>query len=267
MKIAVMAAALFFLAGSAPAGFIRITTGLEIKDERLEVTVGNEGDEAARNVQLRLDFLGRELSGEDRTELTPGQAYTEDFEFDRDRASLPGAYPAVITVSYTDLNGYPFSALSARLLPIGEAIRGDLHLTLSPLRLGRRAVLPVDVTNRSARPKQVELELKVSSDITVREAARSFAIEPWGKEEFRFTLENFSALEGSTYPVFALAVYQEEGRQYAGLAFALVSIKSPSMWSNPYFWLAAIVLALVFALTAWLFLKRKAKARAPASDN
>ena len=79
MKIAVMAAALFFLAGSAPAGFIRITTGLEIKDERLEVTVGNEGDEAARNVQLRLDFLGRELSGEDRTELTPGQAYTEDF--------------------------------------------------------------------------------------------------------------------------------------------------------------------------------------------
>jgi len=251
MRMAAVALALAVLAASARGEFIQINTTLEIKDERLEVTVRNEGSSPAKDVRVLVDFLGQDVLGRLEAELPAGGVYQEDFEFDPSRAELPGLHPAVATVSYADLENNRFSALVARPLPVGDAVRGDIHLEVSPLRLRGRTAVPVVVTNRSPRLKQVELELRVSPDIRVLESVRSFDLGPWGREQFSFTLENHSAREGSIYPVYAVAQYREGGRLYTWMAAAPVTVGSPAASPKLFLWpglIAAILLALVLAL-------------------
>ncbi len=258
MRTIIAALTALTLAMTARAGVISLVSEMELRPEGLRVTVTNRGDEAARDVQVRVDFLDETELGSLRPELAPDAVLREELPFDLSAAEVPGNYPAVLSIEYTDLNGHPFSALSVQLLAIGEALRTDVYPHLPRQHsLKGSSVLPVELANRGERPRRVELALLTSKDIRVDDREREVELGPWAREKVEFRLENFSALEGSVYPAFALVSYLEDGRRYSGLASVPVAIETPPAWTLRPVVAAAVVLVIAFVIFAVIYLKKQ----------
>ncbi len=110
---------LFLGAGRVEASFISMVTDhrVESKEDgvvtRMKVT--NKGDETAYNVRVSAELEGEIKKGSLQDELKVNESLEVVLEFPH-KFEKAGKYPVIVSVDYTDLNRYPFTAIS-----IGEA--------------------------------------------------------------------------------------------------------------------------------------------------
>jgi hypothetical protein len=249
------------LAVQAQASYISLNTALSSKVQgknlRVMVSTTNRGDESAYSVRAEIRVAGKELLAEKRPELPVNSSYQAEFSVPLAH-QLPGSYPLLLILHYADANGYPFSALSVQSYTFGReapspvfgqakatafAKEGELRFTLknmgdTELKATTRLVLPQEL---SVGQEQVELVLSAKSE---------------GSAGFK--LKNFSALNGSTYQLFAVTEYESGGLHYTSVAPGTVKITADESflglsYNLIYFLLAALVLAFIAAQ----FIKKK----------
>jgi hypothetical protein len=264
VRAAIVFVASGLLSSSAAAGTIgiSITHTAEFREGELRVAVElrNPGDEAAHSVTPILRFRGDEFRGTSRPTLAPNRPLEESFTVPAGDLG-EGRWPFLIAVEYTDASQYPFQALAAATLAVGNPLPAKVAVPrFESLSIVDTGVLAIQVKNLSATERDVSLEVLLSEALEVTEPPTAITLAPWEQKTVSVPLANRTALAGSRYPVF-LAVEYDDGPVHQALV-AQSTVEIPASEDGPssrglYLWFGAGVLALLFvALIVYRLVKR-----------
>lgn len=250
LGLSLLAAVLGALPAAASFISINTTVSTTVSRDTLRVTVKveNSGDEAACNGQAQISVLGQQIVTEKVKELPVGKPviFTKDVPLD---AKTPGVYPLIVTVFYTDANQYPFSALASHVFACG-AQGGPVNImgNIDTMTLSGKGKLSLSLKNLGDAAIAATVRLVAPRELTVNGDQIDVVVPPRGEQHARFTLNNFSARAGSTYPIVAVAEYDQDGTHQTALVRGTVNIveKKQALGLN-YSVLAGILVVLVAA--------------------
>lgn len=179
---------------------------------------------------------------------------------------LSGALPLLVRRHYQDLNGYRFSAADIELIEIGDipgearaAIRTpDLDGKLSFDGDGQEFVGTVEFINASAEPRKVALGVHTSRELKVTGPAQVVEIPGNGTKKTRIVLENFRGIAGSSYAVFAIAQWEENGVRYSQKFSSAVRLETRRHGGD--YLLVGIGVAFLLALVVYVTVFRQRRA-------
>lgn len=244
---------LLFWGGICFAGHItlQISTTPTPADQQIFCTVSivNQGDESAANVQAHVEFLGKRYSAQVQPSLAVGQTYQGSYEMPATNL-LPGRYSLIVIVEYTDTNGYPFTALSTANVPFREDFSPQIHGMTDAVELGGSAGMYLRLKNPQNQKQEVQVRLVLPKEISCDQPQREVSLAAMGEKEIGFDLRNFSALEGSTYQVFTLVEYAIEGKHTSmAIPGTIKIVPARSFFQKYRLWIISgtILLALAFA--------------------
>jgi len=212
-KLFFLLAAAVFLTSAAFASYITLATTVTARVEgntlKVLVKVINKGDESAYNVQAEVRALGQKILAKKTSELAVNGQY-EAYEEIKVNLTKPGEYPLIVVMHYADANQYPFSALSCQTFNYKtNSLPAEIFGKMEAKKFWKKGSVSLTIKNLSEK----ELSLKTSL-VGPRElnfpAAKELSIAGKGTVKTEFELENFSALSGSTYQVFAISEYDNE---------------------------------------------------------
>jgi hypothetical protein len=264
-------AGLFALAGlgtgtPAHGGTISIATELTVapKEGVLAVTLGitNSGDEAAAAVVPNLVFAGQEMRGEARHALGPHERMQASFDVPWTDA-LPGQWPLVTRIGYTDAHAYPFEAVQVSLVTLGTSPALVALVDVSLDGLEGSGTLRAKVKSLSPEPLETDVRIIVPQGLEADPTLRHLALAPWADAEVTAGIVNRSALAGSTYPVFVTLEYADDVSHHAAMGYAMAHIQAARALSPWYAWSVAITLMAAWALVL-LWRRRAARPAEPA---
>lgn len=248
------------LAGSAAAGNISITTTqrstLEDGTLRVELSIGNTGDEAAQAVAAVLRFGDASIRGTRRETLDPGGTVTDSLALEVGDIG-PGRWPFAIAVDYTDANQYPFQALQMASITVGNPPPAKVAVpSMVAGPLAQDGALAVTLKNLSGDPRAVGVTLHVPEGLEVPgEGTRQVTLAAWEEQAIEIPIVNRTALPGSRYPVFAAVEYELDDTHYSVVAQGVVEITSAQNFVERHgslLRIVAIVFGVAFVLVvAW----------------
>jgi len=277
----------FVIAGFAvPAFAARLTIvgtsdlRISLEDERV-ILAGtystlNKGDETVTQVFPVIQLGQWSWAGEPQNIDIGGQAsWTIQEEFPQgmlacgDKApcaekDLPsvGLFPLFTTLHYQDLNGYAFSAPKLETVLLGGVTGVDLVNARSPFLQARFDLSGdgskfrghLEVLNLHDKPKEIVVTYFTSRELHASPKSELLELAPNAAQNTSTTLTNFSALPGSTYPVFAVLQWNENGVRNTVSAFATVLIEMPK---RDDFYLTSIIVVLLLSALLILIVVRK----------
>jgi hypothetical protein len=210
------------------ASYISLNTTVSTKVEqevlKVSVKVINQGDESAHNVQAEVRIDGKANFGKKQAELGINQTYVADLTFDLD-LETSGLYPLVLIMHYTDANNYPFSALTAQTFTYGsQEIPSEIFGKLSAKNFWKRGKVKLTLKNLSESEINAKAYLVSPREITVEDELVNISLPPKGSKSLSFSVNNFSALSGSSYQVYAVAEYEKDGIHQASMIPAVIKI-------------------------------------------
>jgi hypothetical protein len=232
--LAVFALSLLTAATPAWAGRISINSGLipkpagEDGKPLFDVWVQNDGDEAAKKVQVHLTFDGTEMAGPLWEDLQPGQRKMTDFRFEN-VPTRQGTYPIYLTIDFADLNLYPFTAQKVEALTVGSAPKATIFAKSQPVSVKKSGKMPVTVKNESNADKAVTAKVFGPRELTIRPNALDLTLPATGEKELSFDVENFSALPGAAYPIWLVFEYETADIHYTQALVTMVSVAAGGM--------------------------------------
>lgn len=254
---------LFLLASSAFAGYISLETKLssEIVSNTLliDVMVINKGDESAHNVQGEIRVGGEAIPLKKIGELGVNETYQTKHPI-RLRFKSPGEYPLTLLMHYADANQYPFSALTCQTFSYKRAgMPGSIFGKMGNVRFWEDGEIKLTLRNMGDGARKITTDLLLPRELTVKEGSVTFDLPGKSKKEIKFSVENFSALNGSSYQVYAISEYEVEGVHKTTITPGMISIKKEKtiFGLNYYLIIAAIVLTLLFFIFAQFIGKKK----------
>jgi hypothetical protein len=240
------------LSGLTPAwaGKISLETQIQLSAPgdilHATVSVTNHGDESAYNVQIKAESLNPPLQSLLQQTLPVGKTFSATF-----RQSIknfpPGRYPLLLRILYADANMYPFSAPATSSFIHGQDAVPDLLGIFEHTQIGRNGRLLLKLKNPGELSKRVHIRLFLPQELSAENPAQEIELAPRQETSLRFPVHNFSALEGSTYAVFAVLEYDQGGLHYSTLAPGTVTIGSSGSFGND--WIFGILLVILFT---WL---------------
>ena len=257
-------AALLFACGIAPASYITMATEFSIvaTPAGLELVVASEnrGDEPSYGVQFEVQAGDKQFTSAEVPRLSVNGKTTERFPVG-DAFGLPGHYPIVIKTHYKDGNAYPFSALTVGFYDHQQPVVSKV------LMRARNADVPsngagtvnVVVRNNDAVPRDLEVVLHLPDELAAAAQRQSLQLAAGSEETLDFVVENFSALENSSYSVAVVAQYEDEERHYSASGSAVVRITAPSAMTSRWIWVFAGAGAVVLVLLITVVLRRRTR--------
>ncbi len=228
------AATLVLLAVStAHAGRISINSGAEFALEEdtavAKIWVQNDGDEAARDVQPTAQFFGRSAIGPKWATLAPKERQTHVFTLG-DPPALPGAYPFVLTIDFADLNQYPLTATNVMAMQAGPTGgRPGIFGRAEPISLKKSGTMTVALKNEENVDKAVRARVLGPRELAIVPNEFDLALAANGKAEQQLAIDNFSALPGSTYPLFIVFEYELSGFHYTFVSVTQATVGAGGM--------------------------------------
>jgi hypothetical protein len=215
-------------ASAARAGTISISIGQSTRfaDGSLvaDVKVSNSGDEAALSVTPVLRFGDKSVRGAGTPSLGPSASHEETL-------TLPvgtlgeGRWPYRIAVDYTDQNQYPFQALLAQAVVVGNPPAAKVAVpAIASADVAGTGTLSVTVKNLSPDPRSARVGVLIPEGLEATDPARTVDLEGWKDVTLRVPIVNRSALVGSRYPVFVTAEYDDGGLHQAVVAQGVVAV-------------------------------------------
>jgi len=235
------------------ASYITMATNFSIeKDDRgltLVVTSKNRGDEPAYDIQHEIRAGSQTLIGSSVSRLGVNNEIRQEFPID-EAFEQPGHYPVIIKTHYKDANAYPFSALTAGFYDYKTPALSGVLIRADNLKIpsNGKGVIEFTVRNRDSVAHELNLVLHLPNELAVLEEDQQRSIGPRATEILRYTVENFSALDNSSYVVVLIAEYEEEGKHYSTAGSVLVQLTVPTAVSREMFWILLAVAALVIGL-------------------
>jgi hypothetical protein len=246
---------------SAVAGTISLNTTVSstVQGDSLRVTVrvDNRGTESAYNGQAEIEVLGQRVATDKVSEFPVGKPVVLSAVAKLD-ATTPGTYPLVVTILYTDANQYPFSALASQVFPLRTTNSiCDVVGRVGEVTLSTRGKTAVTLKNLGDKELATSTRLVVPRELTVDGAAVPLTLPGRAERTMKFTVANFSATGGSTYPAAAICEFDRDGRHYTMIASGVVKVvaRREIMGLN-YSLLGVILGALVLAFIVFQKFKK-----------
>lgn len=256
-KLVVLFLIIIGTAYASSASYISLRTTVDTKVDKniLKVMVSavNKGDEAAHNVQAELRVGDKKFLAQKRQELRVDATYKAmaDFKLDLKR---PGQYPLIIVLHYTDANQYPFSALSVPTFIYKEERAGELFSQLSSAKFTQNGAVRLVLKNMGENEVRAISQLVVPRELTAEKSRVEALLSPRSKKRLYFEVENFSALAGSSYQVFAITEYEREGIHYTVVSPGTVSIVEKNFFRDYQLYIFGLIIIL---LAIFIFLQFK----------
>jgi len=262
-----VAALLLALASAAPAAAksisISIAPRIELRDGGLvaQVRVSNSGDDIAQSVTPVLRFGDQQVRAEARPELGPNQSMEATLSLPVG-ALGPGRWAYQVAVDYTDANQYPFQALHAGLLTVGNpppAKAAVSQVTADPV--AKSGTVRVKVKNLADVTRAAILTVLAPEGVEVTTPVQQLTLGGWEEKSLSARLTNRTALAGSRYPIFVTLHYDDDGVRQTAVAQGLVEIRaSQSFFQERQTALlvgaAVLVAGWLGVLAWWLFVGR-----------
>ncbi len=191
----------------------------------INVLLINTGNEPAFSVRIKASIADIFAISDETTHIQPGE---------RKRVPLflpslphpPGIHTVVIEASYTDGNRHPFTALGSTHLVTAnvEPDNDAVSACLDPALLKKTTQIKLRLTTQHSDPIHVKTILVLPSEITCSEPEKQLIVMPGQTNEVCFHITNISALNGSTYSIFAVVDYLHNNQHRSFSAFAPLTI-------------------------------------------
>ena len=226
-KLAGLLVLTLWLGNAALASYISLNTTLRSKAEnnnlKVSVAVTNKGDESAFNVQAEFTVNGKNILASKMAELPVGGNYKVEENFKLSLAK-PGTYPLTLVMHYTDANQYPFSALTGQTFAYKTEAVSPIFGQLKSTSFSKEGQLKLVLKNSGDAEIKTNTYLVAPRELTVAEKALSLAIAPKAEQSGSFAVKKFSALSGSTYQVFAISEFEDQGLHYTSISPGTIKI-------------------------------------------
>jgi len=250
-------------AGAAFAGTIGFRIDADVSTGRgiaARVTLTHTGDEAASDVQVRVEMPGRKVDSTSTPRVLPGQSVSWDFDlFDEYE---PGAHALVIRVRYADANGYPFEVVSTAPATVGNRtaprVTGSMQIPRLAGQASAKASLRVKKpTSRSGR---FEAHLVTPAGMEASPSRLPLTFDDAGTAVAGFTIHNRKMLPGTAVQIYALV--QEAGGQAPQTdsirGMVRIGAALPRLTYETFYQAAAAVLVLLLLLEVVVRWRREA---------
>lgn len=238
------------------AGTISLDTQVQatVEGETLHgaITLTNRGDEPAYQVQVAAEVQELSWTSSVRERVAVGESHTVNFE--QALGGLqPGRYPLIVRIHYTDANRYPFSALTVTEFTVGQAAAPDLLAILEGVTIQGDGRVTLRMKNLTQEPRTVTVRLVLPNELSAEPSTMTKELSADQETQATFRVKNFSALGGSTYPVYAVLEHESDGVHHTTLAAGSVRVESPSgglpsrpIWLGIFAALLAVLVAINF---------------------
>jgi len=253
---------LIFLPSFTFASFVSLTTSIQeiVIENRtqtyLEIT--NSGDEMALSLSISLILPDGFYSDKIFLDkLNSNSTFRGTLNITRIKELAPGRYPAVVLIEYTDVNSYPFSAISPAILiytiPTFSKIYGSISgLSLKGKNPGK---LTLNLKNLDDVEHEVRIRLFLPRELKSEETEKSILLKSKEEKNLEFKVSNFAALPGSKYIVIASIEYEDK-LHYSSLASGIVKIDvGNSINKIPLTLVAILSLVSLIIIVAIYFMK------------
>jgi len=234
------------------ASYISLNTTVTAKVDgnqlKVLVTAVNKGDEPAYNVQAELRAGSNKILVEKVQKLEVNETYKgyATFDLDLDKA---GHYPLVVVMHYADANQYPFSALTVQTFAYkAKDMPKDLFGRMKSTTFWENGSIELTLKNSSNVNIKAKSDLVVPQEITVLGGAKEVALAARVSAKVKFDLENFSALSGSNYQVYAVSEYDKGSFHYTVLTPGMIKIVERNFFVryNYFIYLLIAFLLIIF---------------------
>jgi hypothetical protein len=264
MKIinALFCAAMLLACSWASASFISMATDFSVSETAdglvLVVSTENRGDERAYGVQLEVQTGDQQFASSVVPQLAVNEKLEEEYTVD-DAFSLPGHYPIIIKTHYKDANGYPFSALSVAFYDYKQPVVSKILIRAEGVSIPSNGKGKVGfvIRNTDSVVRNLDLVLYLPDELVAVSERQSIQLEPGSEERLQFLVENFSALENSSYAIALVAQYEDDARHYSNAGPAVVKITGPSEMSALWIWAVGGTVAIFVIVLLIVFRRQK----------
>lgn len=223
--------------------------------------VSNSGKESAHRLRMTIQAGAARVSLPEVQELRPNENH--DFSASiMTTTTKSGTYPVFVTLAYTDQNGYSFSAIGSASYSAGGASSSDIFGILSASPVTEKGDLKLKLKNNSSEERIVTLTPILPVELTPSGLPGKITLAAGAQQELMGSIENFSALNGSRYPIFISAEYETADRHFTSVISTFVDIlPRQSTFSRYQTWL--VVAAGVLLLAGLRQILRSRKSRPP----
>lgn len=220
-------------AGLSAGSFISLTPSIDNEnvvsgnESILGFSLSNSGDEPAYDVVVSL-FLPEGMSAEDlfAGRLDDGSSFSGSFRIRLNDSVLPGAYSIPLIVDYKDANGHPFSAVYAFSQVVRVAAFSKVTPRFDNLEIAENGGggLKLSLRNLDAKDHDVRVALFLPRELRSDEEEKTVAVSAKSDSDTAFAVSSFDALAGSSYAVFAVVSYEEDGVHYSTYSSGIVNV-------------------------------------------
>ena len=123
-----------------------------------------------------------------------------------------GVYPVVVIIHYSDANGYPFSALLCRTFSLhqNEPV-AEIFGEMTPATLSKKGKIKLTLKNTGKSEIKTSTTLIAPKEFKISQEKQQTAVLSKAVKKLSFPVENFSALTGSQYQIYAISEYEQNG--------------------------------------------------------
>jgi hypothetical protein len=261
-KLIILFLLLISWAWAASASYISLNTTVNTKVDKdllkVLVSVVNKGDESAHNVQAELRVGDKKILAEKRQELGVNATYKAIAEFKLD-LKMPGQYPLIVVLHYADANQYPFSALTCQTFSYkAKELPFEIFGRMESATFWKKGKIKLTLKNMSESEMAASSYLVTPRELTGKEGSLEIRLEPKSENKISFSVENFSALHGSNYQVFAISEYERDGIHQTNITPGMIKIvESKEIFGISYIVVIAVLFLLVLVFIAAQFIRKK----------
>ncbi len=253
---------ILLIANPSFASFISIQTTIRslVEENRidLEISTANKGDEAAHNVQVEIVFEGETYFTSKKPKLGSNQtiSFNKSIEIS---PSKQGCYPLIIVTHYTDAHQYPFSALSCIIVSNKrDAPPSVIFGNMADESFSTKGRVVLTVKNRGENDISTSVRLFAPRELKIINSRQQVSMPARSQKEIYFDMENFSALGGSTYQIYATAEYEIKGIHQTGIIPGTLTItKSRQIVGISHTVVLVILIVCTLIFIAAQYIKKK----------
>jgi hypothetical protein len=269
---------LLFIPTTASAYFT-----MELRSRTEDVSFGNEtyvnftvvnvGNEPGFNVSIELAG-GSELTGDSIYigMLNPKKPFTGSFRAAFAPGIIQGTYPVIITLHYSDRNGYPFTVIFPEDVHYKTKKASTIATNVGTITIPSKGKdytdLSMEVINYDSKPHNVSIMLYLTNELRANSLQQTLTVPPEGKQLATFGIISATALPASSYSVIAISSYEEDGVHYSNIGLGRVFVTTPSLTTvlNPV--LIILAVACIIAIAGVIFyIVKKSRAEQKGSQH
>lgn len=243
------------------AGEISLTSSLtcEFVDPEIKakLILVNKGDEAAYQVYVKFEMQDKQWQSKVYSRLEYDQILeielTEVLE-----TMKAGIYPFIAKIHFKDRAGYPMTTIVVTPFVYREYKSLKIFVEFPDTQVAQRKKGKIIFSNMDTEDLDLSIRILVPDELSVDPDQISFFLKARSKDKQKFTLKNFSAIAGASYPVWTITEYENEDWHFTHLSSGTIVVTPSVTIFKTYWWLwLGLAGLLLFVFVGVNILKRK----------